>query len=83
MTPLSSKDLIIFPAIFLLGIIMGATIFYTLEKMQIEKEHEWDIKCYFPSLERMNATTMNIPIVCYAPFFSSKTTLNLTLIEEG
>jgi len=68
-------------AIFMVGLILGGTFSTLLIKAQIDNEHEWDIKCYFPPPSKMNSTSTNIPITCYAPFFSSKTTLNLTLVE--
>ena len=65
----------------LIAFILGFSLCYSFQNMQIEHEHEWDVKCFIPPTQSYNNTT-NIPITCYAPFFQSKTTINLTLAEK-
>lgn len=68
-------------AVALVALILGMTLMYSLQKAQVEQAHERDIKCYIPAPKSYNGTT-DFPITCYAPFFSSKTTINLTLVEK-
>jgi hypothetical protein len=68
-------------ALFLVGLILGGALCYALIDAQIDHEHEWDVKCYFPPARTINSTSASFPITCYSPFFSEKTTINITLVE--